>query len=147
MNGFWNFGAIYTIYHSNTRSMARFGLLALNKGKWKSEQVLNETYFNEMTNSSQNINLAYGYLCWLNGKVNYRIPGSQNVFNGFLVPNAPADMFAAMGAKDQRIYVISSLNMVVVRMGEASDPNNPTFALSGFDNDLWAKMNAVIKNR
>lgn len=145
MNGFWNFGAIYTIYHSNTRSMARFGLLALNKGKWKSEQVLNETYFNEMTNSSQNINPAYGYLCWLNGKTNYRIPGSQNVFNGFLVPNAPADMFAAMGAKDQRVYVIPSLNMVVVRMGEASDPNNPTFALSGFDNDLWAKMNAVIK--
>ncbi|MCK7535480.1 MAG: hypothetical protein MZV63_33090 [Marinilabiliales bacterium] len=26
--------------------MARFGLLALNKGKWKNEQILNESYFN-----------------------------------------------------------------------------------------------------
>ncbi|HUN02958.1 MAG TPA: serine hydrolase, partial [Niabella sp.] len=30
MEGFWNFGIIYKIYHSNTKSMARFGLLALN---------------------------------------------------------------------------------------------------------------------
>jgi hypothetical protein len=29
-------------------------------------------------------------------------------------------------------------------MGEASDPANPNFALSGFDNDLWQKINAVI---
>jgi len=29
--------------------------------------------------------------------------------------------------------------MVVVRMGDASDPANPNFALSGFDNALWEK--------
>lgn len=144
MEGFWNYGVIFKIYHSNTRSMARFGLLALNKGKWKNEQVINESYFTESTNSSQNINPSYGYLWWLNGKANYMVPGSQNVFQGNLVPNAPSDMFAAMGASDQRIYVIPSKNMVVVRMGDASDPANPTFAVSGFDNALWAKINALI---
>jgi hypothetical protein len=30
-------------------------------------------------------------------------------------------------------------------MGEASDPTNINFAVSGFDNELWAKINAVIK--
>ena len=50
MNGYWNFGTIFTIYHSDTRSMARFGILALNKGKWKDEQVINEAYFTESTN-------------------------------------------------------------------------------------------------
>jgi CubicO group peptidase (beta-lactamase class C family) len=144
MDGFWNNGLIFKIYHSNTRSMARFGLMALNKGKWNGEQIINQTYFNESTSTSQNINPSYGYLWWLNGKSSYMVPGSQIVFPGLLVPNAPADMYAAMGAEDNRIYVVPSKNMVVIRMGEASDPSNPTFAVSGFDNALWQKINAVI---
>jgi CubicO group peptidase (beta-lactamase class C family) len=147
MDGYWNNGVIFKIYHSNTRSMARFGLLALNKGKWMSEQVVNESFFTAITSSSQDINPSYGYLWWLNGKTSYMVPGSQHVYLGSLVPNAPSDMFAAMGAEDQRIYVIPSQNMVVVRMGEASDPQNPSFALSGFDNDLWGKINALINKK
>lgn len=144
MDGFWNNGLIFKIYHSNTRSMARFGLLALNKGKWKNETIINEAFFLESINTSQSINPSYGYLWWLNGKSNYMVPGGQKIYTGNLVPNAPADMYAAMGAEDQRIYVIPSKNMVVIRMGDASDPGNPSFALSGFDNELWQKINAVI---
>lgn len=144
MDGFWNNGVIFKIYHSNTRSMARFGLMALNKGKWNNEQIINETFFNESTTTSQSLNPSYGYLWWLNGKSSAMIPGGQTVYPGTLVPNAPADMFAAMGASDQRIYVIPSKKMVVVRMGDASDPANPNFAVSGFDNALWQKINAVI---
>ncbi|HEY1062380.1 MAG TPA: serine hydrolase [Daejeonella sp.] len=144
MDGFWNNGLIFKIYHSNTRSMARFGLLALNKGKWNNETILNESFFLESINTSQSINPSYGYLWWLNGKSNYMVPGGQKVYTSNLVPNAPADMYAAMGAEDQRIYVIPSKNMIIVRMGEASDPANPNFALSGFDNELWQKINAVI---
>lgn len=144
MDGHWENGAIYKIYHSNTRSMARFGILALNKGKWVSEQIINESFFNESINTSQNINPAYGYLWWLNGKTSYMVPGGQTVYPGLLVPNAPADMYAAMGAEDQRIYVVPSKNMVVVRMGNASDPANPNFAVSGFDDALWQQINAVI---
>lgn len=144
MDGFWNNGLIFKIYHSNTRSMARFGLLALNKGKWNNQQILNQAFFNESISASQTINPAYGYLWWLNGKSNYMVPGGQINFSGNLVPNAPADMFAAMGAEDQRIYIIPSKNMVVVRMGDASDPSNPSFAVSGFDNALWQRINSLI---
>lgn len=112
MDGYWNHGTIFTIYHSSTRSMARFGLMALNKGKWNGEQIINETFFTESTTTSQNINPSYGYLWWLNGKSKYMIPGGQTVYDGALVSNAPVDMFAAMGASDQRIYVIPSLNMI-----------------------------------
>jgi hypothetical protein len=73
------------------------------------------------------------------------IPGEQTVYPGSLIPNAPADMYAAMGAADQRIYVVPSKKMVIIRMGVASDPSNPNFAVSGFDNVLWEKINAVIK--
>jgi CubicO group peptidase (beta-lactamase class C family) len=145
MEGFWNNGVIFKIYHSNTRSMARFGLLALNKGKWNNDQIINETYFKTSTTSSQNINPAYGYLWWLNGNASFMVPGGQTVYPGQLVPEAPADMYAAMGAEDQRIYVVPSKNMVIIRMGNASDPANPSFALSGFDNELWKKINAIIK--
>jgi CubicO group peptidase (beta-lactamase class C family) len=143
MDGYWNFGPIFTIYHSTARSMSRFGILALNNGKWNDEQVINESFIKESTSSSQTINASYGYLWWLNGKSSYMVPTSQVVFPGSLIPNAPADMFAAMGANDQRLYVIPSKKMVVIRMGKASDPDNPNFALSGFDNELWAKIKAV----
>jgi CubicO group peptidase (beta-lactamase class C family) len=144
MDGYWNFGTIFTIYHSTTRSMARFGLLALNKGKWMNETVVNESFFAESISSSQNMNPSYGYLWWLNGKTKFMIPGEQTVFSGSLIPNAPSDMFAAMGALDQRIYVVPEKKMVIVRMGNASNPDNPNFAVSGFDAQLWAKINALI---
>jgi CubicO group peptidase (beta-lactamase class C family) len=145
MEGFWKNGLIFKIYHSDTRSMARFGLLALNMGKWKNDPIINEPFFIESISTSQNINPAYGYLWWLNGKANYMLPGGQAVYQGFLVPDAPSDMYAAMGAEDQRIYVIPSKNMVVIRMGDASNPANPNFALSGFDNALWQKITAMTK--
>lgn len=144
MDGYWNYGAIFTIYHSSARSMARFGLLALNQGKWEDEQVLSEAFFSQATRASQNLNLSYGYLWWLNGKDSFMLPTDQTVYPGPLVPNAPSDMYAAMGALDQRLYVIPSRKMVIVRMGGASDPDNPNFAVSGFDNTLWEKIGAVI---
>jgi CubicO group peptidase (beta-lactamase class C family) len=99
---------------------------------------------NDCITTSQAINPSYGYLWWLNGKTSYMVPGGQTVYTTALIPNAPSDTYAAMGAEDQRIYVVPSKNMVIIRMGNASDPANPNFALSGFDNELWGKINAVI---
>jgi CubicO group peptidase (beta-lactamase class C family) len=144
MEGFWDNGIIFRIYNSNTRSMARFGLLALNKGKWQNEQIIPETFFRTSIESSQNINPSYGYLWWLNGKEKFMVPGAQTVYQSSLIPNAPANMYSAMGAADQRIYVIPDKNMVIIRMGDASDPDNPNFAVSGFDSAFWAKLNLMI---
>jgi CubicO group peptidase (beta-lactamase class C family) len=141
MDGAWDFGTVYANYQSTTRSMSRFGLLALNKGKWNKEKIVSESFFNESISTSQSINPSYGYLWWLNGKKSFMIPDNQAVYQGFLVPNAPADMYGAMGANDQRIFVIPSKNMVVIRMGDA----NSDFAGAGFDFALWEKINAVIK--
>ncbi|MDI9311481.1 MAG: serine hydrolase [Limnohabitans sp.] len=143
MEGNWFTSGNNIVYSSTSRSMARFGLMALNKGKWNGQQIINETYFNEATNTSQNINLAYGYLWWLNGKTSYHLPSTQLQFNGSLIPSAPTDMFMALGKNDQKIYVIPSKNMVVIRMGDAADTVNA--ALSNFDNDLWLKINALYQ--
>lgn len=143
MTGTWNYGLLFKIFHSNTRSMARFGLLALNQGTWNEEEILNQSFFNASTTTSQNLNPSYGYLWWLNGKESYRVPGSQQVFQTSLIPNAPADCYAAMGASEQRIYVVPSKNMVIVRMGETSNSGATEFAVSSFDNLFWEQLNAV----
>lgn len=142
MSGSWIQSGDHSVYWSTTRSMARFGLLALNKGNWNGTQILNAAYFNNATSTSQSINLAYGYLWWLNGKTSYHLPQSQFEFQGNLIPNAPADMFCALGKDDQKIYVCPSKKLVVIRMGNAADGSN--FALSDFDNILWEKINAVL---
>lgn len=145
MNGTWFTLGNNIVYSSTTRSMARFGLLMYNKGKWENNVILNESYFNEATNTSQNINLGYGYLWWLNGKASYHLPQSQLQFKGSLVSTAPNDMFMALGKNDQKIYVIPSKKMVVIRMGDVANPDNPTFALSGFDEELWSKISALYQ--
>ncbi|MDR6966160.1 CubicO group peptidase (beta-lactamase class C family) [Flavobacterium arsenatis] len=145
MNGNWVNLGNNRVYTSTTRSMARFGLLILNKGKWENEVILNENYFTASTTTSQNINQAYGYLWWLNGKSSYHLPQTQFEFQGTLIPSGPNDMFMALGKNDQKIYVIPSKKMVVIRMGEVANPDNPTFALSGFDEELWQKINALYQ--
>ncbi|WP_264534704.1 serine hydrolase domain-containing protein [Flavobacterium sp. N1736] len=143
MNGNWVQLGVNSVYTSTSRSMARFGLLMLNKGKWDNNQILNETYFNEATTTSQNINLGYGYLWWLNGKTSYHLPQSQLTFPGSIIPTAPNDMFMALGKNDQKIYVVPSKNMVIIRMGDAADDVN--LALSDFDEKLWEKISALYQ--
>jgi len=142
MNGTWRQQGFLSRYETNTRDMARFGLLMMNKGTWNEEIILSENFFNEMTNTSQTINNSYGYLWWLNGKSSYMGVSSQEVFNGSLIPNAPAEMFSALGANDQKIYVVPSKNLVIVRTGESA--NEAQLGPSSFDNELWEKLNAVI---
>lgn len=142
MTGFWFQSGENRVYRSNTRSMARFGLLALNLGNWNGNQIINNSYFRNSTSTSQNLNLAYGYMWWLNGKSSYRLPQTQFQFNGTLIPNAPNDMYCALGKDDQKIYVVPSKKLVIIRMGDAADGTN--FALSDFDNELWQKINTVI---
>lgn len=142
MTGAWITMDNNVIYWSTTRSMARFGLLALNSGNWNGTQIINPNYFHDATNTSQNINLSYGYLWWLNGKASYHLPQTQLEFTGSIIPSAPKDMFCALGKNDQKIYVVPSKNLVIVRMGNSAD--NTNFALSDFDDVLWQKINAVI---
>jgi hypothetical protein len=144
MSGFWyKTSNSNNIYWSNARSMARFGLLLLNKGKWDSTAILSDTnYFNNQISTSQTINPSYGYLTWLNGKNSFMAPTLQTVFPGSIITNAPADLYAALGKNDQKIYVVPSQKLVVIRLGESS--GQVMLALSSFDNELWGKLRTII---
>lgn len=142
MSGFWFPLDGLSIYRSDTRSMARFGLLALNNGKWENNQIVPQNYMQLATTTSQNINVAYGYLWWLNGKSSYRLPQTQFQFNGKIIPTAPDELYCALGKNDQKIYVVPSRKLVIIRMGNAADDEN--MALSDFDEVLWQKISALI---
>jgi CubicO group peptidase (beta-lactamase class C family) len=142
MTGIWIPSGDLSVFWSTTRSMARFGLLAYNKGTWNTSKIVNEAYFTNSIVTSQNINQAYGYLWWLNGKDSYHLPQTQLEFQGKLIPSAPNDLYCALGKNDQKIYVVPSKKLVIVRMGESAEGTN--FALSGFDETLWEKINLVI---
>lgn len=129
------------VFFSTARSMARFGLLILNKGTWNGTKVLSDQqYYNEMVNTSQSINESYGYLWWLNGKNSFMIPQTQIKFQGSLNKSAPNDMFSALGKNGQFINVIPSSNMVWIRMGD-----NPDNALVPFlfNEDITKYINAL----
>lgn len=132
------------VFWSTARSMARFGLLNLNNGIWDEEVILGHTAFlNDMKTTSQDLNKSYGYLWWLNGKESAMIPTLQIVFDAELIPDAPEDLFAGLGKNDQKLYVVPSQNLVVVRMGE--DTGEAAAGPSGFDNELWLRINSIIQ--
>lgn len=141
MGGAWFNGVLY----SKPLAMARFGLMILAGGVWNGDTIIKDRrYFDEMINTSQQINKSYGYLFWLNGKGSYMQPGIPMVWPNDLVPSAPKDMYAGMGKNDQRVYIIPSQRMVVVRMGNPGDSSAP--AISGYDDALWRRINALPCN-
>jgi CubicO group peptidase (beta-lactamase class C family) len=129
------------VFVSKPRSMARYGLLIQGHGRWNGAAVLDSSWVHAMTTPSQSINPAYGLLWWLNGQSAYRLPQTQILFPGPLMPNAPADAVAALGRDGQILFVVPSLDLVVVRMG-----NNPTSVPVPWllADELWKRLNLML---
>jgi CubicO group peptidase (beta-lactamase class C family) len=90
---------------ASVREFAKFGYLFLRGGQWVGRRVISSSWVEESIQVSQSLNPHYGLLWWLNA-------------GGDWWPDVPADAYAAMGAFNQRIYVVPSLDLVVVRLGE-----------------------------
>jgi CubicO group peptidase (beta-lactamase class C family) len=142
MDGFFFQSGYNNVYLSTARSMARFGILMQNGGNWNGNQLMtNANYFQEMITPSQNLNNSYGYLWWLNGQSSYMIPQTQIVIPGMMFPNAPSDVYAAMGRDGQFLNVSPSEGLVFIRMGNAPDNSLVPFLLN---DQIWEKLNYVI---
>lgn len=144
MTGAWLTVDYDNVYYSKARSMARFGLLLQNKCIWNTDTLLfDSVYIHDMVNTSQQLNYAYGYLCWLNGKGSYMIPSSQLIIPGSYAPAAPADMYAAIGKNGQIVSVAPSKGLVVVRMGNNPGEGEVPFLLC---DNIWQRLNYVMCN-
>jgi CubicO group peptidase (beta-lactamase class C family) len=142
-------GEIGYILSCSARDMARFGLLALNRGRWNGTPVLaDSTWYATAWRSTPPDNGGYGLLWWLNGSSSYRTPGPYLLPSqqGQLIPSAPRDLVAALGAGDKKIYVVPSLELVVVRHGAEADvaQGNP-LAISAFDEQWWQRLKVAFR--
>jgi len=100
------------------RETAKLGQLFLNRGKWDGKQIISEDYLNEMVKPPfLNTNSGYGYLVWLNNSLGKWYRPFKNG-TGRMIPNAPEDMFMATGFYGRFIFVIPSLDIVIITFGK-----------------------------
>lgn len=84
------------------------------------------------------INPAYSRLWWLNsGDWFLSFGPAAKRSDGRLIPAAPADLVAAQGAQDRKLYVVPGLDLIVVRTGQqAPGPD--------FNQQLWTRIMAAL---
>ncbi|MDB5387048.1 MAG: hypothetical protein JWM11_2694 [Planctomycetaceae bacterium] len=112
----------YSGVHTNPREHARFCYLALHKGQWADKRVVPESYYNFAWAPSK-VKNDYGAQWWT-------APG---------LPNAPADLVITRGKDFNNGWVVPSLDLVFVRLGDGQKfPKD-------FDRDLAIKVLAAIQ--
>jgi CubicO group peptidase (beta-lactamase class C family) len=112
------------------RNWTKFGQFLLQKGKWNNEQLTQENFINDVF-VPKGDNQGHGAFIWLNkpggDATSAGMPavptGSEG---GIIYYKGYTDMVGALGAGKNRLYVIPSLNAVIVRQstgdnGEFSD--------------------------
>ena len=88
---------------ATTRDWAKFGLLYLHKGNWNGEQLFDENWAKYVATPTNGSNGDYGGHFWLNA--------------GGYYPDAPRDLYSANGYQGQRVFILPSHDLVIVRMG------------------------------
>lgn len=99
----------YCCVDTTSRDFARLGLLYMRDGRWGDEQVVPEAWVAASVTPVAASDGAYGYQWWLGD-----------------MDGVPTDAFTASGHDGQNIYVVPSLDLVVVRNGTyVKDPGPP----------------------
>jgi CubicO group peptidase (beta-lactamase class C family) len=121
------------------REWAKFGQFLKNGGRWNGKQIVSKELLDECFAGTKT-NPNYGLTFWLNRssdqsanvaeKTNGRNqdlqdrlgiePETTRISKDGISPDLPKDLFMAAGAGKQRLYVIPSLDLVVVRQGRQS---------------------------
>ena len=126
----------------NARQLARFGWLYLNKGNWNGQQLIDSNWVAAATQVQVPITIpvadtdrkrtngsgSYGYNWWINA-------GKS------ALPDSPKSLYYASGFNNNMCFVIPEWNMVVVRMGLDSNPEEPKYiAYNRFFKELGAAV-------
>jgi CubicO group peptidase (beta-lactamase class C family) len=93
--------------HATAREWARFGQLYLNHGVWNGKRIFPDDWSTFVSTPAPNADGQFGGHFWLN--------------RGGLLPDVPGDAFFADGFMGQRVFILPSQDMVVVRLGLSLD--------------------------
>ncbi|GET24872.1 serine hydrolase [Prolixibacter sp. NT017] len=102
--------------YATARDWARFGLLYLNNGVWQGDTIVSPEWVKYTRTPAPASTGNYGAQFWLNRDKS--------------IPDAPEDMFYCDGHRGQRIFIMPSKKLVVVRLG---------FSLEHFSDDTFLK--------
>ncbi len=103
----------------------QIGLMLLNRGSLDGQQIIPAEIFNELIQPSEAAP-GYGITFWLNGNPSAnkafldQLPEDlQNQISGssLISSSAPADLYMKSGLLGQKLYVVPSLDLVIVRFG------------------------------
>ena len=111
---------------ASARDWARFGLLFLNDGVLGGKRILHEDWVD--FSAAPTLDTDYGAGFWTNRSENQYAKGRVRL-------GIPRDAFFASGDLGQRVVIIPSQHMVVVRLGEATDPTG----------DIQRQINTLIQ--
>ena len=95
--------------YMDARDWARLGLVYLNGGEFNGQQIFSKEWVEFATFSSPNA-AHYGAQLWINA-------------NGERWKNLPHDIFYYMGHQGQRVIMVPSKDLVIVRTGVTEDYN------------------------
>jgi CubicO group peptidase (beta-lactamase class C family) len=97
--------------YATARDWARFGLLYYNKGVCNNKRILTEDWIRQtVTPAAAAEQGDYGYQFWLNA-------GAKNNPKNKEYPSAPNDLYYMDGYEGQRVFIIPSKKLVIVRLG------------------------------
>ena len=98
---------------ARSQDWVRVGQLMLNSGKVKQQQIVPATWIRKMVTPSKK-QPVYGYHIWLKAPTQSGPSYEKKASEPFLA----ADMFFLDGFARQRVYIMPSQDLVVVRVGE-----------------------------
>ena len=100
--------------YASARDWARLGQLCLQNGRWRGEQLLPEHWIAYSTTPTPtNPKNNYGAHFWLNAD-----PEDKRLQRTW--PTLPADAYSMSGFQGQRVVIVPSQQLVVVRLGFSS---------------------------
>lgn len=119
----------YCCLNSNVRDFARFGRLLLQKGNWNGNQILDSAFIEKMITPNYKAfdkgeHARYGYSIWTDYEHE---------------PN----FYGLMGHLGQRVIVVPSENLIIVRLGHEKD--NRITGKGFLDNDTYYFVDEVMK--
>jgi CubicO group peptidase (beta-lactamase class C family) len=92
---------------ATARDWAKFGLLYLHEGNWNGEQIFDKSWAKYVATPTPTSNGEYGGHFWLNAGGKY--------------PDVPKDMYFCGGFQGQKVIIIPSKDLVIVRFGLTED--------------------------
>jgi CubicO group peptidase (beta-lactamase class C family) len=116
-----------TGFELTAREWARFGELVLEHGNYNGKQIVPSNLLSQALNGS-GANPSYGLTFWLNRQapnareIDYEkeldLKWQRAHWSGICICRAaPSDMVVALGSNYERLFIIPSMNAIIVRQG------------------------------